>query len=235
MNTPVTCCIVDDMPDAVNTIKTFITQSYGLTLTGSFTQAAEALAFIRQSPPQLLFCDINMPGLSGLEITKIIRTQQLPIQVIFTTASPEYAAESYRLYALDYLLKPIDKALFLEAVQKARVLLYPQSGDTAPMQTLVVKTQKGILQHLKIADILFVEMDKDYATIHLHNEKVMVLLSLKEIEYRLKGSGFIRTSKSHLVSGQYIDKTIGDNIHLRNGQQIPLSRSFKPAFLAHFK
>jgi two-component system, LytTR family, response regulator len=235
MSTLVKCCVLDDMPDAIKVLERYITGTHGLQFMASFTNPAAALEFIRKTPVDLLFCDIDMPGMSGMDVAKEIRESLLPTLVIFTTAHSQHAAASYRLYALDYLMKPVNRTEFLEAIQRANDVIDHQRNFGSTPMSLLIKTDKGIMQRITISEIQYIEIDKNLAVFYFDNAKLQTAMTLKEVETRLSGCGFIRSHKSFLVAERAVNKVIENEILLINGKKIPLSRSYKPIFLSYFR
>jgi two-component system, LytTR family, response regulator len=236
MTAIITCCIIDDAPKAAQVLEQYIATHHRLQLVQSFTHPLAALAFLRQSPPQLLFCDIDMPGMNGIELVQAIRDAKLPIQVIFTTAYSDHAAKAYRLFALDYLLKPISKELFLEAVQRAiEIITFGTPGNNPlPPASLLVKTRNGPMQRVIVEDIQYIEVLKHVVTMQLTAERIETLMSLADLEQRLSRYPFIRVHKSYLVAEKSIDRLDDEKILLTDGTNIPLGRSYKDNFIQHF-
>jgi DNA-binding LytR/AlgR family response regulator len=234
MNQILRCAVIDDIPEAGKKLATYIKETYSLELTGCYTSGLEAFEVFKQIPPHVVFMDIDMPEISGIELARQIKDNLLPIQIVFTTAYKEHAAEAYRLYAVDYLIKPIDKYLFNEAIQRVMtVLQQPSPGNHLP-EALMVKTQKNTLQRLIIGDIYYVEADKNYINLYLQSDKIATFMPLGEMEGRLSGYRFIRVHKSYLVAEKYIDKLVDDEIVLSNGVRVPIGRSYKQSFLQFF-
>lgn len=192
----------------------------------TFTGTGDALKYLEQFPVDLLFLDINMPALSGIDFYKSIPQK---IMVIFTTAYSEYAVESYNLNAIDYLLKPFTFLRFQQAIDKAdKYLRLEQPKD------LVLRVDYGLVK-LVLTDILFIEAYDNYLKIHVLNLKpTIVRMTMKTLLCSLPGDLFIRVHRSYIVSLNHIE-------HVRNkvisvaGQKIPLGSSYEEGFFQFFK
>jgi len=202
------CIAVDDEPLALDLILRFIGQTPFLNLVGSFETAIEALNGIEEYAPDLIFLDIQMPELNGMELAKILSRQHLPPNVIFTTAYNHFALEGYKVDAIDYLLKPFNYEEFLRAANKGRKLvsLIKESRGQAQSQEndsgfLFVKVEQ---QWVKVAfsDILYLESFRDYVKIYLLNSEdpLMALSTLKALEEKLPSSQFMRVQRSFIIS-----------------------------------
>ncbi len=224
-----TCLIVDDEPNAVNLLKEYIGQISFLELTHACYDALEALAYLRTHSVDLLFLDINMPGLSGMELTALLPPQQ---KVIFTTAYAEHALESYEKNAVDYLLKPIPFRRFLQAVLK----LQGQAAgpDVAEELTTVTedyfftKSGKQIVR-VEYKDILYVEAWKEYVLLFTTAGKLILYKRMKELEEVLPAD-FQRIHHSYIVNGAAIEK-IEDNHVCIADARLPISDKYRSAFM----
>jgi DNA-binding LytR/AlgR family response regulator len=212
----INCIIVDDEQHAIDILEHYTRQTPQLNLMGSFTDPVEALHFIEGNPVDLAFLDIQMPGLTGIEM---IRALQGRCRVVLTTAYSEFALEGYELYVVDYLLKPIRLPRFLAAVQKAREQIRASGiKDSAPVPGYIfVKTEsKGKLVKINLADIDYVESMKDYVAIYRGEEKTLVLITMKKLEESLPKKDFIRVHKSFIVPISKITGIEGNLIRLKN-------------------
>lgn len=224
----ITCIIVDDEQHAVDILEHYIKQTPQLQLLKSFTNPLEALAFLATQQVDLVFLDIQMPELSGIDFVKTIHGKS---KVILTTAYSEFALEGYELYVVDYLLKPIRLARFLTAVQKAAEQL--QTGkknmDDNTDDFIFVKTEsKGKLLKINLADIDYIESLKNYMAIHCGLQKTLVFTSLKELEERLPEKQFIRVHKSFIVPVFKITGIEGNTVKLKNvNAEILIGESYK--------
>lgn len=216
------CLLVDDEPLAREGLTNYIQKVPFLELVGTCSNAFEAIAQLQKNHIDLLFLDIQMPDLTGLELVKAVRS--LPA-VIFTTAHREYAVEGFELDAVDYLLKPFSFDRFLKAVQKVKSQI-PQETFTEPLPAenhIFIKAD-GQLIRIQLQDILYIEANKDYVFIYTMNTRYMTLLSLKQLEERLPPDQFLRVHRSFLVALSKISKIEGNLLHIQT-HKIPISRS----------
>lgn len=225
------CLVIDDEPLAISLLSDYVKKTDGLELAGSFTNPIEALHFIEETAVDLLFLDIQMPELTGLQFGKILRGR---IPIILTTAYEEYALQGYELDVIDYLVKPISFERFLMAVQKARSRVLP--SPTEPVQASVANTSNYIFvktnyktQRINLDEILYLEGLGDYVQIHLPDERVLTLMNMKDLVEMLPAERFMRVHKSYLVAFDKIDY-IERNRILINGQRIPIGPTYQEAF-----
>ncbi len=228
------CIIVDDEPLAVKMIETFVERTPGIELIESFTDPVMALSKIRDEAPDLVFLDIQMPDLNGLDLSRMIPKET---RIIFTTAFAQYALEGFEVNALDYLLKPIRYQKFLEAVEKAqqwfslKEAASAAANDKEENDSIYVKTDK-VLQKVMIADILYIVGMKDYVTIYTASSKTALVthITMKGIEDMLPSSAFMRVHRSYIVALDKID-SIQPGMEILIGRTIiPISDSYKDAF-----
>ncbi|MCO5947999.1 LytR/AlgR family response regulator transcription factor [Mucilaginibacter flavidus] len=230
------CIAIDDEPPALDLLCRFIDQTPYLKLTGSFSNAVESLHFINESKVDLIFLDIQMPDLSGIELARILsgRNTGNAAFIVFTTAFDQFALEGYKLDAIDYLLKPIGYNDFLKAVQKVvkwaelrrnRNELLPQNEDF-----IYLKVEFQTVK-IRCSDIIYIEGFKDYAKIFLtSSEKSMLsLITLKALQENLPKGKFMRIHKSFIVS---LDKitAVTKNSVLIGSSSFPVSEPFKDGF-----
>ena len=207
------CIVVDDEPLAVKMLENFISRTPFLTLEASFTDPVQALSEIRSRQPHLVFLDIQMPDLSGMELSRMIPPQT---RIIFTTAFKQYAFESYEVSALDFLLKPIRYQKFLEAAEKARQWFEMQEAAQQNVQqeqqTLFIKAD-GVMQKIAMDDILYLEGMKDYVRIHrtVGRPPLLTHLTMKAAEEMLPSGRFMRVHRSYIVALDKIDAVTGNN------------------------
>jgi DNA-binding LytR/AlgR family response regulator len=194
----INCAIIDDEPLAAGLLESYVAKTPYLNLTGTYNSAITAMRDLRDNPVPLLFLDIQMPELSGVEFAKILPKDT---KIIFTTAFPQYALEGYKVNALDYLLKPISYEDFLRATEKAQdwfnVLQKREAYNDD--RIMFIKSEYKLLR-VHLDDILYVEGLKDYVRICLKNgEKIMSLMSMKKLEDYLPRPEFLRTHRSYIV------------------------------------
>jgi DNA-binding LytR/AlgR family response regulator len=222
------CIIVDDEPVARKIIREFIEQVHFLELSGEFESAFKAETFLQQDRTDLVFLDIEMPKLSGLELLK--RSSIKPM-VILTTAFPEYALEGYELDIIDYLLKPIAFSRFLKAVHKAKdyAALKNNSTSQPTPSWLFVRSEKRI-EKIELNDILYVESMGNYVIIYTENRKIIAYLTLKGIESQLPAEEFIKIHQSFLVAFSRINAIEGNLVSIKN-KTLPISRNYRDAVM----
>jgi DNA-binding LytR/AlgR family response regulator len=231
-----TCIVVDDEPLARQGMDMMIGTVSSLSLLGSFSNALAANDFLIKGKTDLMFLDINMPELGGLDFLKSLRDAPL---VIFTTAYPQYALESYELDAIDYLVKPIRVERFLKAVNKAEnhlKLLQQDNGqhlvESIADDFIFIKADRKYLRiHFK--DILYIEGLKDYVIIYTKDQKIITSMNVKTIAAQLPASIFARVSKSYLVNVTHIDSFDTELVYIQNNE-IPLGQSFKDDFIRQY-
>ena len=208
MNKSLSCVIIDDEPLAVKLIESFVERTPDLEKMAAFTDSVEAVEYLRNNHPDLLFLDIQMPDINGMELAHMLPQET---KIIFTTAFKEFAFESYEVSALDFLLKPIRYNKFLSAVEKAREW-FKRSEAPEPVQlwngfvsneaqTIFLKVD-GQLRQVAINDILYVSGMKDYVMFYLENEKRPLIshLTMKSVEDMLPQSLFMRVHRSYIVA-----------------------------------
>ena len=197
------CIIVDDEPLAREAMKLLIEESSNLQLIGSFNSASTASDFMEQHVTDLVFLDIQMPGITGIEFARTISKKTL---VIFTTAYTEYALDSYEVDAIDYLIKPVEAERFQKAVDKAlsyhSLLLKEEKEAIETVVTADYFFVKAERRYFKVnfSDILFIEGLKDYVIIQLSDQRIITRMSLKAIFDLLPKSTFLRVNKSYIVN-----------------------------------
>jgi two-component system LytT family response regulator len=223
----ITCLVVDDEPYAVNLLEEYINQVSYLTLQHKCYNAIEALDYLKYHKVDLVFLDINMPHLSGMQLTTLLPHDQL---FIFTTAHSEYALESYEKNAVDYLLKPVTLERFLKATNKAlkaKQAIHTGGVEKTADEKLFLKTGKTFVQ-LKYDDVLFIEGLKDYAVIHTKQGKHTVYKRMKELEETLPAQ-FSRVHNSYIVNREHIIKIEDNHIYIADSR-IPASEKYRDQF-----
>ena len=197
----ISCIIIDDEPMAVNLLEEYVSQLSFLKLQQKCYNAIEALAFLKEHRTDLIFLDINMPQLSGMQLVSLLPAGQ---KFIFTTAYSEFAVESYEMNAVDYLVKPITFDRFLKAVNKAATLLQPATNSGVTNQKLIIKSGKTLIQ-LDYKDILWIEGLKDYVVFHTSQAKHIVYKRMKDLEESMP-SQFSRVHNSYIVNRDHLQK-----------------------------
>ncbi len=228
----INCAIIDDEPLAAGLLKSYTEKTPFLHLIGTYGSALEAMKELRENPAQLLFLDIQMPELSGIEFAKILPPET---KIIFTTAFQKYAVEGYKVSALDYLLKPISYDDFLKAANKALSwFTTTQKQQTyAEDRFMFIKSDYKLIR-VALDDILYIEGLKDYVRIYLADgQKLMSLMNMKKLEDYLPYPEFMRTHRSYIVhmsKAQSIDRfriVFGEDY-------IPISDSYKDDVQQYF-
>ena len=234
-----TCYVIDDEPLAVSLLESYVKKTPFLALEGTFNSAVHALTAISDHPVDILFLDIQMPELNGLEFSRIVGGET---RIIFTTAFERYAADSYKVNALDYLLKPISYLDFLTAANKAlqwfemtRKNTIQADGTAIPVkeeiESIFVKTEYKLIQ-IALNKILYIEGLKDYVKIYTEEDihPILSLMSMKTMEEMLPSKNFIRVHRSYIVQAQKI-KVIERNRIVFGKAYIPISDNYKPRFM----
>jgi len=230
------CIIVDDEPLAREAVQLLISNNKQLKLGGSFGSAYQAAAFIEINPVDLVFLDIQMAGLNGIDFAKTIRRETL---VIFITAFSQYALDSYEVDAIDYLVKPLKVDRFEKAIQKAfsyhRLLLNTASFAENKITSVeddyfFVKANRKIVK-VYFKDVLFIEGLKDYVIINTHDQKIITAINIKTILDRLSKKNFFRINKSYIINLQHIS-SFDNNIVYIGKNEIPIGNTFRNTFFA---
>jgi DNA-binding LytR/AlgR family response regulator len=220
-----TCIIIEDEPLALEKTKDFVSKVPFLHLTATFDNALSGLSYLNNNKVDVLFLDINMDELSGIEL---LESSKITSQVILTTAYQEYALKGYELHITDYLLKPFTFNRFLQAVNKAQEKLN-QRKEEKQMDFIFVKTENR-LEKIMISDILYIEGMRDYLRIHTANKKIMTLQGFNELEQLIPSHLVCRVHKSYMVAVNKIESIERSRIKIAD-QLIPISDTYKEAFL----
>ena len=222
-----TCIIVDDEPLAVKLLESFVTKTPGMELLGSYPDSVEAINAVKEQQPNLLFLDIQMPDLNGMELARMIPDGT---RVIFTTAFKEYAFESYEVKALDFLLKPIRYNKFMAAIEKAKDWFVSR---TSP-QTIFLKVD-GEYRQVAIQDILYVSGLKDYVKFYLTEERKPLIthLTMKAVEEMLPSEQFMRVHRSYIVALDKIRKVDRNDCIYIGEEIIRVTDAFRDTFLQY--
>ena len=229
----ITCAIIDDEPLAAGLLESYVKKTPYLTHKGTYNSAIQAMKDLRESPVQLLFLDIQMPELSGIEFAKILPKDT---KVIFTTAFSQYAIDGYKVNALDYLLKPISYDDFLKSTDKAlEWFSVTQKQEVYNHDRFMLVKTDYKLQRVGLDDILYIEGLKDYVRFYLKGgEKVMSLMSMKKLDEYLPKPEFLRTHRSfivHMTEIPLIDRfrIVFDDVY------IPISENYKDEVQAYLE
>ncbi|MBN9384618.1 MAG: response regulator transcription factor [Chitinophagaceae bacterium] len=228
-----TCIIVDDEQHAIDVLEHYVKQIPSLQLLASFTNPLRALELLNREKVDLLFLDIQMPEISGLDFIRAIQGRS---KVILTTAYSEFVTEGFELEVEDYLLKPIPFPRFIKAVQRIQSTspsAEPSAADITVDDYFFVKTElKGKMLRINFKDIDYIESMKNYVAIHHNGIKTMALLTMKDLEERLPAAHFLRIHRSFIIAVDKITAIEGNTVLLRNIREgILLGETYRPAFL----
>lgn len=219
--------IIDDNKIARSTMKQLAGQVKDLVIAGDFANAIDAYNFLQEQPVDLLLLDIEMPGMSGLELTKNLGNKK-PV-IIFTTSKKEYAVEAFELNVADYIVKPVTPARFIQAMEKAREIINSNKEEVKLQEDeFIFIRDSNIVRRLKMDDILFAEAMGDYVKLHTPQKFYAIHTTLKSVEDRLPSSKFIRVHRSYIAAIQKID-TIQDGALVINGKSVPVADAFRAA------
>lgn len=233
------CIIIDDEEISRDLLENFIARLSHLDLAGKFSNPLEALSGIRLAPVDLIFLDIQMPAMTGIEFLKTLSSAPA---IIFTTAYADYALEGYKLSVIDYLLKPFSFNRFLQAVNKATELIglrdtaqkesLPQSPPDSPppIEFLLINADHK-LHRLYLKDILYIQSMKEYVVYFTDQGKIMAWGSLKSLEEKLPSSAFMRIHKSYIVAKKRVNSLYGNQLEL-GGITLPIGGSYREAVMS---
>ena len=223
---------IDDEPLALKVIENFCEKVDFIALQKTFNKPGEALKYVNKFPVDLLFLDINMPSINGIEFYKEIKQNTM---VIFTTAYTEYAVEGFNLNAVDYILKPFTFERFLLAVNKASDYFnYQAQKESTGAQFIFVRADYSLLK-INIANILYIEGLDDYLKIHIENQKTVVTrMTMKALLEKLPAKDFIRTHRSFIVPLSRIEGVRNKTISIA-GIEIPIGASYEEPIFKSFK
>lgn len=220
-----TCIIIDDEELALDLLEDYVLKIDALKLSGRFLDSVESFNFLQNTPIDLIFVDINMPGLSGLELIASLRK---PPAVIITTAYREYAVEGFELQVLDYLVKPISFSRFLQSVNR---FLETKKKATAPESEdsyLIIRADRRNIQ-LAANEIVMVEGLKDYVKVHTESATYLTKDSIGNFYKRLPKDQFCRVHRSFVVNKQYVHSYTHEDLQLGE-QKIPVGATYKNSF-----
>lgn len=237
------CIIVEDEPMARDLLSQYIAKVPSLELVAAFPNPLEALEFLKENEPDVLFLDVQMPEITGISLLKILKRKPI---VIMSTAYSEYAIEGFELDVTDYLLKPITFERFLKAVERATerkqasIALQQSTQEIAPPPTaqanpsgddfIFVKDGAKMVK-VRIKDIQFIEGLKDYVRIHTPKGRITTLQRLKSLENQLPSDAFFRIHHSYIVAIEWIDVIHRDRLEIGD-QQLPISDTYRKSFKA---
>ena len=227
------CAIIDDEPLAIELLVSYVNKIPFMDLQGKYSNAVDAMKGITDNPVDLVFLDIKMPELNGMELSKMLPEST---RVVFTTAFEQYAVDGYRINALDYLLKPITYHEFLEACNKAlqwfKMVQQVEEPKTPEATSIFIKSEYKLLQ-IELDDIRYIEGLKDYVKIYTEQSPhpILSLMNMKAIEQMLPSSRFVRVHRSYIVQKSKIREIDRNRIVYDDNLSIPIGDSYKQAFL----
>ncbi|HEY4197399.1 MAG TPA: LytTR family DNA-binding domain-containing protein [Mucilaginibacter sp.] len=226
MSDKISCIITDDEPFARKGLQGYIEKIGFLDLKGTCEDALQLSDLLQQQPVDLLFLDIQMPHITGVEFLRAVRN---PPKVIFTTAYEQYAIQGFELDVMDYLLKPISYERFLKAAWKARDYFAVKEQPDNNVPYLFVKSN-GRLEKIVFDDILYIEGMENYISIHLENRKIITHMTIKALLEKLPAKQFIQSHKSYVVAINKIDTIEGNTLHIQK-RQVPVSKYLREEVL----
>ncbi|QCR24991.1 LytTR family DNA-binding domain-containing protein [Pontibacter sp. SGAir0037] len=221
---PLRCIAIDDEPLALTIIKTYAARIPELELVQTFDDAVSAAEFLKSSPVDLLFLDINMPDITGLDL---VRALEIKPMIIFTTAYKQYAYDGFELEALDYLLKPINMNRFARAVQKALdYRSYQQQSQESESEALFVYSEYKLVK-VDLREVEYIESLEDYIKIHLKHEKpILTLMTMKKVLEKLPAGKFRRIHRSYIVPVAKVKAIVNRKVQLSSGKELPVSDTY---------
>jgi len=222
---------IDDEPLAITVIESLCKKIEGVNLQKTFTHPNEALKYLRKYPVDLIFCDIQMPAMTGINLVKSLQQKTM---VIFTTAFSEYAAVSYELNAIDYLLKPINLKRFTVAIGKAQEYFdYINRKDQSVAKNIFIRADFSLVK-IPLDDILYIEGLADYLKINVKNRKTIVArMSMKDMMEKLNPDDFIRVHRSFILPFDKIEAVRGTTIFIGD-KEFPIGRTYADEFFARY-
>ena len=222
---------IDDEPLALTVIQSLCDKSESINLQKTFTQPNEALKHLRKFPADLIFCDIQMPAMTGINLVKSLQQNTM---VIFTTAFSEYAAVSYELNAIDYLLKPINQKRFTQAITKAQEYFdYINKKDQNADKNIFVRADFSLVK-IPLADILYIEGLADYLKIYIKDRKTIVArMPMKDMMEKLPSTDFIRVHRSFILPFSKIEAVRGTTIFIGD-KEFPIGRTYTDEFFNRY-
>ena len=226
MSDKITCIITDDEPFARKGLQGYMEKIDFLELKGTCEDALQLSNLLQQQPVDLLFLDIQMPHITGVEF---LRAFPNPPKVIFTTAFEHYAIQGFELDVMDYLLKPISYERFLKAAFKVREYFESKAQPANTVPYIFLKSN-GKLEKIVFDEILFIEGMENYVAIHLENRKIITHITIKSLLEKLPAKQFIQTHKSYIVAINKVDTIEGNTLHVQK-QQVPVSKYLRDEVL----
>jgi len=224
----ITCIAIDDEPKALEVIKRYCGKTSLVSLKDTFREPVKAIEFLQRETVDLIFLDISMPDISGIQLLQTLLPRPM---IIFTTAYRHYAVESYDLNALDFLLKPIAFERFLVALNKAAAAHLPKSAAVMEDEAIVLIKSGPHAYRVKVADILYLEKDGNYLTVHLKDKQILIRENMSDIFDLVPAAGFVRVHKSYVVSIRHISMIEMHQLTI-NGEKIPIGVTYRESLRA---
>ncbi len=228
----ISCLIIEDQPPAQRILEKYIADIEYLELVGIYSNPLDALQFLKEHSVDLLFLDIHLPKISGIDFLQILDKKP---QVILTTAFSDYAIQSYELNAIDYLLKPFSFERFTMAVTKVYDLIKSSVSTKSEdyKDFLFVKSGHEYIKII-ISEIECIEASSDYSEVYIHNKKILTTFSLKTWLLKLPNNQFVQIHKSHIINNHKVVKVVGNLVYLESEKQLPIGRAYKESFISNF-
>lgn len=228
-----TCIIIEDEIPAQKILKNYLSKLPNIELLGVFNAAVDANIFLSKNNVELVFLDINLPDISGIDFIKSIKN---PPAIIITTAYPDYAVSSFELETIvDYLVKPFRFDRFLKAINKAEKFINNTKNSSEENEKEILFLNVDKTHHkVVVKNILFIESDRNYITVVTKNKKLSYIDSLKNWKEKLPETSFIQIHKSFIINTSFVEKISGNEIYL-SGNKLPIGRTFKQELLSRLK
>lgn len=217
-----TCVAIDDEPMALDVIALYCADCDFVEMKATFRDPLKAAAYLKREKVDLIFLDINMPGISGMQLAQSLSPAPL---IIFTTAYSHYAVESYNLNAVDYLLKPVTFERFLTAVQKAAKVRSSEKRENGDELTVYLKSGPQTYP-VRLSNILYLEKDGNYMTVHLKDRQILIRENMSGVFDLVPAADFIRVHKSYVVAIKHVTMIEAHQLTI-NGEKIPIGKSYR--------
>ena len=222
------CIIIEDEIPAQKVIKNFLNKLPDIEVLATFNAAIEANSFLKNEIVDLVFLDINLPDISGIDFIKTVKN---PPAIIMTTAYPDYAVSSFELDTIvDYLVKPFSFDRFLKAINKAKDRLQRPKKESDNQSEILFLNVDKTLHKIILNEILYIESDRNYITVVTTKQKLSYIDSLKNWKEKLPENQFIQTHKSYIINRKFVDKISGNEIYV-NSNRLPIGRTYKQELL----
>jgi len=224
----ITCIAIDDEPKALEVLKRYCEKTSLVSLKETFRGPVKAIEFLQREKVDLIFLDISMPDISGLQLVQTLSPGPL---IIFTTAYRNYAVESYDVNALDFLLKPIAFERFLVAINKATAAILSKNATVTEDEATVLIKSGPQAYRVKLADILYLEKDRNYLTVHVKDKQILIRENMSDIFELVPAAGFVRVHKSYVVAIRHITMIEMHQLTI-NGEKIPIGVTYRDSLRA---